>query len=128
MAINLRHILARIEEMGVETAVKKLESYEESGPSAEEFFGKDCVQNLRQLIHAEDVSEVSDNRYTSEEVKYNFNIEIKTDLSFYSTDGSIQKEEYSYAEYYNPSVDIEVVKTSVFCNDNISELDYSKAA
>lgn len=126
MAINLRHILARIEEMGVETAIKKLESYEVHGPSSDEFFGADCIHNLTNIINEDNLSEVSDGSYSSEELKYSFNMHV-TNL-FYNNcfDNSIPQDEYYYSEYYNSTPN--VLHTSEFSNDNISELDYSKAA
>ncbi|MGF1278090.1 hypothetical protein [Acetobacter pasteurianus] len=128
MAINLHRILARIDEMGVDAAVTKLNSYDVSGPSSEDFFGASCVQGLNAAIQADKAEETSDSRCTYEQLSYSHHVHI--------AESSFENEEHVFT-ISNDSFDTGVVKQvsilniSDFCNDNMDCSDpeyYSKAA
>lgn len=48
MSINIKSILAYIDKIGVEAAIKKIESYEVTGPTADEFFSLNLNDNIHQ--------------------------------------------------------------------------------
>ncbi|KPH88359.1 hypothetical protein GLUCOINTEAF2_0203848 [Komagataeibacter intermedius AF2] len=128
MAINLRRILARIDEMGVEAAVTKLNSYDVSGPSSEEFFGASCVQTLDAAIQADEAEEKSDSRCTYEQVSYSHRVHI-AGSPFENMDHAFTILNNSFDTGVNKPVSI--LTMSEFCNDNLDCFDpeyYSKAA
>lgn len=46
MSINIDLVMAYIDSIGVDAARQKIHSYDVSGPSAEDFFGKTSVNEL----------------------------------------------------------------------------------
>jgi len=125
MSINIDLVMAYIDSIGVDAARQKIHSYDVSGPSAEDFFGKTSVNELDLEIEylkiPMPISETSSNnsyRYGGNNEPISISVKSYTNSIGSDLENIHQSGSSLYVETYQSTY-----STSEFANDNIEICD-----